>query len=160
MKVMKLLEQFLEKSTLVGNENRLVTTVDFQNDFKREDFEYIHLPSLNIFLDKQAGEAGIRRALIEADYAIAETGSVVIDSCNENLRLASCLAEKLDVILPLSKLVESMHDVTDFLEERTSGSGGYVAFITGASRTADIERVLTVGVHGPKEMTVIILNDL
>jgi len=160
MKVMKLLEQFLEKSTLVGNENRLVKTLDFQNDFKREDYEYIHMPSLNLSLDKQTGEAGIGRALIEADYAIGETGSVVIDSCNENLRLASCLAEKLDVILPLSKLVESMHDVTDFLEERTSGSGGYVAFITGASRTADIERVLTVGVHGPKEMTVIILNDL
>jgi L-lactate dehydrogenase complex protein LldG len=157
---MKLLDQFLEKSTLVGNENRIMKMADFQKEFKKEDFEYIHMPSFNKSLDIRAGEAGIKRALIEADFAIGETGSVVIDSCNENLRLASCLAEKLHVIFPLSKLVDSMHDVTDFLEERTSGSGGYVAFITGASRTADIERVLTVGVHGPKVMTVIILNDL
>ncbi len=157
---MKLLDQFLEKSTLVGNENRIMKMADFQKDFKKENFEYIHMPSFNTFLDIRAGEAGIGRALIEADFAIGETGSVVIDSCNENLRLASCLAEKLDVIFPLSKLVASMHDITEFLEERTSGSEGYVAFITGASRTADIERVLTVGVHGPKEMTVIILNDL
>jgi len=157
---MKLLDQFLEKSTLVGNENLIMKMEDFQKDFKKENFEYIHMPSLDMSLDIRAGEDGIKRALIEADFAIGETGSVVIDSCNENLRLASCLAEKLDVIFPLSKLVASMHDVAEFLEERTSGSGGYVAFITGASRTADIERVLTVGVHGPKEMTVIILNDL
>lgn len=157
---MKLLDQFFEKSTLVGNKNLIMKMEDFQKDFKKENFEYIHMPSFNMFLDIRAGEDGIKRALIEADFAIGETGSVVIDSCNENLRLASCLAEKLDVIFPLSKLVASMHDVAGFLEERTSGSGGYVAFITGASRTADIERVLTVGVHGPKEMTVIILNDL
>lgn len=157
---MKLLDQFLEKSALVGNENLIMKMEDFQKDFKKENFEYIHLPSFNTSLDICAGEDGIKRALIEADFAIGETGSVVIDSGNENLRLASCLAEKLDVVFPLSKLVASMHDVAEFLEERTSGAGGYVAFITGASRTADIERVLTVGVHGPKEMTVIILNDL
>ncbi|MCZ4695427.1 LutC/YkgG family protein [Ancylomarina euxinus] len=157
---MKLLDQFLEKSALVGNNNRIMKIADFQNEFNKDQFEYIHVPSFDLALDCCAGEAGIGRALIEADFAIGETGSVVIDSCNENLRLASCLAEKLDVIFPLSKLVGSMHDVAEFLEERTSGSGGYVAFITGASRTADIERVLTVGVHGPKKMTVIILNDL
>ncbi|MGZ2370297.1 LutC/YkgG family protein [Ancylomarina sp. YFZ004] len=157
---MKLLDHFLEKSALVGNENRIMKMADFQNEFNKDQFEYIHVPSFDLSVECRAGEAGIGRALIEADFAIGETGSVVIDSCNENLRLASCLAEKLDVIFPLSKLVASMHDVAGFLEERTSGSGGYVAFITGASRTADIERVLTVGVHGPKEMTVIILNDL
>lgn len=157
---MILLDQFLEKSTLVGNKNRIMKVADFKKEYKKEDFEYSNIPSLNLFLDTQAGADGIQNALVEAEFAIAETGSVVIDSSNENLRLATCLSEKLDVILFLSKIVESMHDVSEFLEERTSGVGGYVAFITGASRTADIERVLTIGVHGPKEMTVIILNDL
>ena len=157
---MKLLDQFLEKSTLVGNENLIMNMVDFQKEFNKDNFEYIHVPSLNLSLECCAGQEGISRALLQADFAIAETGSVVIDSCNENLRLASCLADKLDVIIPLSKLVDKTNDVSHFLEERTSDIGGYVAFITGASRTADIERVLTVGVHGPKKMTVIIINDL
>lgn len=157
---MTLLDQFLEKSTLVGNENRIMKVDDFKKEFRKDDFEYTNVPSFNLSLDTQAGEDGIRNALVEAEFAISETGSVVIDSSNENLRLATCLAEKLVVVFPFSKLVASMHDVAEFLEERTSGESGYVAFITGASRTADIERVLTIGVHGPKEMTVIILNDL
>ena len=157
---MTLLDQFLEKSTLVGNENHIMKVADFKKEFKKKDFEYTNVPSFNLSIDTQAGEDGIRNALVEAEFAIVETGSVVIDSSNENLRLATCLAEKLIVVFPLSKLVASMHDVAEFLQERTSGVNGYVAFITGASRTADIERVLTIGVHGPKEMTIIILNDL
>ncbi|MBN2598622.1 lactate utilization protein [Labilibaculum sp.] len=154
------LEFFLDKSALVGNDNQILSSEEFKNLLQKESFEYIDVPSFNQLKDMQAGEAGIKNALVEVDYAIAETGTVVIDSCNENKRLATCLAEKLFVVMPLSKLVASLNDVADFIEERTSDMGGYVAFITGASRTADIERVLTVGVHGPKEMTVYIVNDL
>ena len=154
------LDFFLDKSKLVGNNNQILSSTEFSNYLKKEKFEYINVPSFNQLKDVQAGEAGIKNALVELDYAIAETGTVVIDSLNENKRLATCLAEKLFVVMPISKLVARLNDVADFIEERTSDMGGYVAFITGASRTADIERVLTVGVHGPKEMTVIILNDL
>ncbi|MRT92592.1 lactate utilization protein [Ancylomarina sp. 16SWW S1-10-2] len=154
------LDFFLDKSKLVGNDNQILSSTEFLTFLEKEDFEYVNVPSFNQLKDVQAGEAGIKNALVELDYAIAETGTVVIDSLNENKRLATCLAEKLFVVMPKSKLVSRLNDVADFIEERTSDMGGYVAFITGASRTADIERVLTVGVHGPKEMTVIILNDL
>jgi L-lactate dehydrogenase complex protein LldG len=154
------LELFLEKSALVGNENQILSSVEFERILSKESFEYIDVPSFNQLKDIQAGEAGIANALVEVDYAIAETGTVVIDSLNENKRLATCLAEKLFVVMPISKLLARLNDVADFIEERTTDMGGYVAFITGASRTADIERVLTVGVHGPKLMTVYILNDL
>lgn len=154
------LEQFLDKSAAVGNENILLSKDEFTHLLKQESFEYVDVPTFKMLKDIRAGEEGILNALIEVDYAIAETGTVVVDSCNENKRLASCLAEKLLAVVPLSKLVSTLNDVADFIEERTTDMGGYVAFITGASRTADIERVLTVGVHGPKEMTVYILNDL
>ncbi|WP_372751500.1 lactate utilization protein C [Labilibaculum sp.] len=154
------LDFFLDKSKLVGNNNQILSSTEFSNFLIEEKFEYVNVPSFNQLKDIQAGEAGFKNALVELDYAIAETGTVVIDSLNENKRLATCLAEKLFVVMPQSKLVSRLNDVADFLEERTSDMGGYVAFITGASRTADIERVLTVGVHGPKEMTVIVVNDL
>ncbi|MDQ2177293.1 lactate utilization protein [Marinifilum sp. D714] len=154
------LERFIEKSELVGSENLVLSNDEFSMLLKKERFDYVDVPSFNLKKDIRAGEEGIGTALVEVDYGIAETGTVVVDSCEENKRLATCLAEKLLVVMPLSKLVSTLNHVADFLEERTSDMGGYVAFITGASRTADIERVLTVGVHGPKEMTVYILNDL
>ena len=154
------LEQFLDKSALVGNENLILSKEAFAKVLKQESFEYIDVPSFKLLKDIRAGEEGITSAIVEVDYAIAETGTVVVDSCNENKRLATCLAEKLLAVLPLSKLVATLNDVADFIEDRTTDMGGYVAFTTGASRTADIERVLTVGVHGPKEMTVYILNDM
>jgi L-lactate dehydrogenase complex protein LldG len=157
---MNQLDYFLDRSAAVGNKNHLLTKDEFVKEFTVEKYQYIYIPTFKQEKDIRATEKGIGAAIIEVDYAISETGTVVIDSCNENLRLASCLADELLVVIPLSKLVESLNDVADFIEERTSASGGYVAFITGASRTADIERVLTVGVHGPKEMTAYIITDL
>lgn len=154
------LEQFLDKSAAVGNENVLLTKKELQEKIKDKSFEYMYLPMFKQLVDVKAGETGIDNAIVEVDFAIAETGSVVIDSKNENKRLATCLAEKLYVMIPLSRLVKQLEEVADFLEEHTQSEGGYVAFITGASRTADIERVLTVGVHGPKEMVAFIVTDL
>jgi len=154
------LEQFLDKSAAVGNENVLLTKKELQEKIKDKSFEYMYLPMFKQLVDVKAGEAGIDNAIVEVDLALAETGSVVIESKNENKRLATCLAEKLYVMIPLSRLVKQLEEVADFLEEHTQSEGGYVAFITGASRTADIERVLTVGVHGPKEMVAFIVTDL
>jgi L-lactate dehydrogenase complex protein LldG len=59
-----------------------------------------------------------------------------------------------------SRIKEKLEDIVDFLEECSEKEHGYLAFISGASRTADIERVLTIGVHGPREMQVIIVEDM
>jgi L-lactate dehydrogenase complex protein LldG len=45
------------------------------------------------------------------------------------------------------------------LREGMKSAPRYVSFISGASRTADIERVLTIGVHGPQELHLLILDD-
>ncbi len=104
------------------------------------------------------GKEGISCALIEANYGIAETGSVVINSLDLEIRKATCLAEKLDIVVFKSKIMERLEDVEGFLKELTK-KNSYIAFITGASRTADIERVLTIGVHGPCEVNIFIIQD-
>jgi len=153
---------FLQRSEQVSNINQ-VCTDDELADILRA------VPSGFQFIDTETGglektrcritKDGFPAVLVEADFAIAETGSVVLHSSDEQKRLATCLAEDLHVILPLSKIKESLIDIADFMREKTDCDASFIAFVTGASRTADIERVLTIGVHGPARMFVYILKD-
>lgn len=103
--------------------------------------------------------AGIDIGLTLADYGIAETGTLVIDSSSEALRLATMISEIHVAILPLSRLRETAQDLEPELTARMRTPANYLAFITGASRTADIERVLAIGVHGPLELHILLLED-
>ena len=103
--------------------------------------------------------ADLHTALTLADWGIAATGSLVLDSNSEDLRLATMLAETHIAVLPLSHLRPDSEALEADLVRWMESVPSYVAFITGASRTADIERVLTIGVHGPQELHVLLLKD-
>lgn len=103
--------------------------------------------------------AGIDIGLTTVDYGIAETGTLVIDSSNEDVRLATMISEVHVAILPLSSIRPTAFDVEAELKDRFKHFPNYCAFITGASRTADIERVLTLGVHGPLELHILLLSE-
>jgi L-lactate dehydrogenase complex protein LldG len=103
--------------------------------------------------------ADLHTALTLADRGIAETGSLVLDSSSEDLRLATMLAETHVAVLPVSRLQPDSLALEDEMNRLMASPPNYLAFITGASRTADIERVLTIGVHGPQELHVLILKD-
>ena len=121
--------------------------------------EYQDVPLLGLDTKTvRPDESGIRACAVQADAAIAETGTVIICSTDEDKRLSTCLAEALHVVVPESAITASLTDNAGFLREKTA-EDAFIAFITGASRTADIERVLTIGVHGPCEMYVYIVTD-
>lgn len=103
--------------------------------------------------------ADLHTALTLADWGIAATGSLVLNSNSEDLRLATMLAETHVAVLPLSRLKHDAEALEEDLVSLMASPPSYLAFITGASRTADIERVLTIGVHGPQELHVLILKD-
>jgi L-lactate dehydrogenase complex protein LldG len=94
-----------------------------------------------------------------AEYGIAETGTLVLDSAEEDIRLATMFCDIHVVILPASKIAARDTDIEPEVEKMLKPPGGYVAFITGASRTADIERVLAIGVHGPRELHILIMEE-
>jgi L-lactate dehydrogenase complex protein LldG len=102
-------------------------------------------------------EAGVTAA----DFAIAETGTIVLSSEEQNALLVSLLPPVHIAVLRSSQIMASLGEVISKLHEERMGridACRSVSFITGPSRTSDVELVLSIGVHGPKELYVIILE--
>lgn len=90
-----------------------------------------------------------------AQAAIAETGTLVLDSADERHRLVSLVPPVHIAIIDASRTCETLGEALALLRNRKELSRA-VTFVTGPSRTADIELTLTVGVHGPQELYVIV----
>lgn len=97
--------------------------------------------------------------LTGANFAMAATGTIVLESTEEDVRIASTLPEKHFVVLDPGKIVTDYQAALPLIREMHDLlPQTYLAYLTGPSRTADIERVLTIGVHGPKELHVLLLE--
>jgi L-lactate dehydrogenase complex protein LldG len=92
--------------------------------------------------------------ITEADYLLPETGTIVLHSSAEMPRAVSLLPRIHLAIVRSEMLRPDMHQV--FAEGKDNN---YLVFITGPSRTADIELTTTLGVHGPKELFVWMLEE-
>jgi L-lactate dehydrogenase complex protein LldG len=103
--------------------------------------------------------ARLHTGLTLADFGLAETGTLVLESSSEDRRLATMLTETHVAVLPASRLKPEVGAIEEELNRLMQSPPRYLAFITGASRTADIERVLTLGVHGPLELHLLLLKD-
>ena len=125
----------------------------------------ITVAARNEGFDRQA----VRNSIIEAemgitgaDYGVAETGSVVVVPRQGLSRLVSLVPPVHVAVVRPQDVVETLDDVFLLrrLEYHRDGGdmGSYLNFITGPSRTADIEQTLVVGVHGPREAHMIILG--
>ena len=90
-----------------------------------------------------------------AQAAIAETGTLVLDSTRERHRLVSLVPPVHIAIIRASQIYRTLGEVLALIRETKEVSPA-VTFITGPSRTADIELTLAIGVHGPQELYVII----
>ncbi|MDP9357195.1 MAG: lactate utilization protein [Chloroflexota bacterium] len=96
-----------------------------------------------------------------AHLAVAETGSVLVAETTLADRAVGMLAVAHLVICPTHALVPSLTEAADPLRAvATRPGGGYATLVTGPSRTADIERVLTVGVQGPARLAILFVDEL
>ena len=92
-----------------------------------------------------------------AQAAIAETGTLVLESESERHRLVSLLPPVHVAIVKAEDICPTLGDALRYVRrDGQSGMSRAITFITGPSRTADIELTLTIGVHGPKELFVIV----
>jgi L-lactate dehydrogenase complex protein LldF len=163
--------QFAEELKLVGGnaifihpEDLLASLVRFlkSHDINRiqswDEIPGLHLDRLTEsgFIVERSADPEIKAGVTSALAGIADTGTLVIPAGEGQPLTASLLPEIHIAILPASKILPSLPDALQLNEVRNSPS---TVLVTGPSRTADIEMTLTIGVHGPKELHVFIVDD-
>ena len=122
--------------------------------------EQLTKTGVNLLAVDRAHAADAAVGVTSACFAIADTGTLVLESTAEDVRLASTLPTHHFVLLDRSKIVaDGLAAVKPLRQMHQQQPRNYVAYITGPSRTADIERVLTIGVHGPKQLTILLLDN-
>jgi L-lactate dehydrogenase complex protein LldG len=95
--------------------------------------------------------------ITSAQWAIAETGTLVLESKKERHRLASLVPPLHIAIIEAGQIRQTMAEVLKSIKQENSLSRT-VTFITGPSRTSDIELTLAIGVHGPAELHVVVID--
>lgn len=108
--------------------------------------------------DVADADLGVSVALL----AVAETGSLLLGSNAIEDRLVAMLTRTHVIVVDRRNVARSLDDASPVLRRLTAPGPEqlrYVGFITGPSRTADIERVLTIGVQGPRALHVVIVDE-
>ena len=178
-----LIEQIVKELTNVNSEIRTAKSDDQIIEYLIEiisrkgiksfvawDTEYLNKLNLENHLEGQGlthikssdknEVAGAEIGITEVDYAIADTGTLVLLTDGNKQRSASLLPPVHVAIVRKSNIVSNINQLFDILKQRLDSGESVpscMTFITGPSRTADIELNLTLGVHGPKELHVIIV---
>lgn len=138
-----------EDGPLLAQEAPLVTDVLACMPELAESFSRVH--------DLSAPEmATYSVGLTAADCLVARTGSVVLRSTSGGGRRLSVLPPMHIVLARAEQIVPSLEDAAAVLGG-TNEAWSYATIITGPSRTADIEKILVLGAHGPKRLAVIVL---
>jgi L-lactate dehydrogenase complex protein LldG len=112
------------------------------------------VPGLSFEVTRQRARES-RVGVSEFDWALATTGTLAQDATDPRLRLASTLVETHVALVRAASLLPDMECLLARVDPRKAR---YLACVTGPSRTADIERVLTIGVHGPRRLVVVVVD--
>jgi L-lactate dehydrogenase complex protein LldF len=163
--------QFIDEISAIGGQVSLVLPKDIATKIveflKERDVDRVEaweeIPGLDQARLTEAGirveriaDPVIRVGLTSALVGIADTGTLVVPSRHGQPLTASLLPEIHLAVLPVSRLKSSLPEALRLPEVKESPA---TVLITGPSRTADIEMTLTIGVHGPKELHVFLVDD-
>lgn len=93
-------------------------------------------------------------AIVEGELGVSENGAIWVTNTNSLVRALPFITNDLIIILDKNKLCLHMHQAYDMIETRNRDFG---VFISGPSKTADIEQCLVVGAHGAMSLTVLLI---
>jgi len=96
---------------------------------------------------------GCDASVTDCEYLVARTGTIVMSAAQQSGRTVSVYAPIHICIAYTNQLVYDVKDALQLIKEKYAGNiPSLITFATGPSRTADIEKTLVTGVHGPKEV--------
>lgn len=113
-------------------------------------------PGLTFHVTREAAE-GSKIGISQVEWAISDTGTLVTDAAPVARRLVSALPVIHMAVVATDAI---QPDMAAALARIHPNQSGYISMITGPSRTADIERVLTIGVHGPSRLVIVFVDEL
>jgi L-lactate dehydrogenase complex protein LldG len=94
--------------------------------------------------------------ITECDVLVAQTGSLIVTSRSSGGRALSVLPPHHVVLARREQLVRDLSAAFAFIQQKYADNyPSMISLVTGPSRTGDIERILVLGAHGPKKLTVI-----
>jgi L-lactate dehydrogenase complex protein LldG len=94
------------------------------------------------------------------DYLVAQTGTVVITPESAGGRVLSVLPPHHVIIARAEQVSRDLKEALQRLRQQHDGKmPRYISFITGPSRTGDIERILVLGAHGPRKLSILLLPE-
>jgi len=150
------LAEFLKQENVADAPNATALVSDSAGLSEAERNRLTEIPGVSFAVTRESAtqaKIGVSRV----GWALADTGTLVQDATAAEERLVSTLP-RIHVALVSTEAV--LPDMPSLLAKVDPRQSRYLAFITGPSRTADIERVLTIGVHGPERLIALFVDEL
>ncbi|MCU0876268.1 MAG: lactate utilization protein [Pirellulaceae bacterium] len=95
-------------------------------------------------------------AILPGEFAVAENAAVWVSDAAVRHRAIYFIAQHLVLVVPRQQMIDHLHQAYDRL---SFAGAGYGLFISGPSKTADIEQSLVIGAHGPRSLTVLLVGN-
>ncbi len=160
------LSQYLESLASVGGKGHTVTDKSTINKQLAELQGFAKankvcsliddVPSRGVKLDTISDPhdlADIDWAIIKGQFAVAENGAIWVTELPSIHRALPFITQHLIIVLPISQILDNMHQA---YERINFGDPGFGVFISGPSKTADIEQSLVIGAHGARSLDVML----
>lgn len=112
----------------------------------------------NVDLDALGGPHSLETvdfAILPGEFGVAENGAVWVTDAGVKHRVIYFIAQHLALVVPAKEIVHNLHEA---YERLSLGEPRFGVFISGPSKTADIEQSLVIGAHGPRSLTVFLLD--
>lgn len=106
-------------------------------------------------LSAQADLSAMDLFVCEGEIGVAENGAIWVPERRAVRRVAPFIAQHMAIVLDRQNIVENMHAAYAAIDVDRDGFG---VFIAGPSKTADIEQSLVLGAHGPRSLTVVLVD--